>query len=57
MFPPAIYSRSIRKSDIKDSFIRFPLPFLNRRPLYARREEQIKLRDQKAEKGERHVYR
>ena len=41
----------------RDSFIRFPLPFLNRRPLYARREEQIKLRDQKAEKGERHVYR
>lgn len=41
----------------RDSFIRFPLSFLNRRPLYARREEQIKLRDQKAEKGERHVYR
>lgn len=41
----------------KDSFIRFPLPFLNKRPIYARKEEQIKLRDQKTGKEEGHVYR
>ena len=41
----------------RDSFIRFPLPFLNRRPVYARKEEQIKLRNRKMEKEEGHVYR
>lgn len=41
----------------RDSFIRFPLPFLNRRPVYARREEQIKLRDKKGKKEKGHVYR
>ena len=42
----------------RDSFIRFPLPFLTRRPVYARKEEQIRLRDGRKikEKGERHVY-
>lgn len=41
----------------RDSFIRFPLPFLNRRTVYARREEQIKLRDKKGKKEKGHVYR
>ena len=42
----------------RDSFIRFPLPFLTRRPVYDRKEEQIRLRDGRKikEKGERHVY-
>ena len=42
----------------RDSFIRFPLPFLTRRPVYARKEEQIRLWDGRKikEKGERHVY-
>ena len=41
----------------RDSFIRFPLPFLNRRPIYARKEEQVKLRNPENKKGEGHVYR
>lgn len=40
----------------RDSFIRFPLPFLNRRPLYARKEEQIKLRSRKTGRGKDHVH-
>ena len=41
----------------RDSFIRFPLPLLNKRPVYARKEEQIKIWDKKRKKEEGHVHR
>lgn len=41
----------------RDSFIRFPLPLLNKRPVYARKEEQIKIWHKKRKKEEGHVHR
>ena len=39
----------------KDSMIRFPLPFLTRRPVYARNGQEVKLK--KGQKEGKHVYR
>ena len=39
----------------KDSMIRFPLPFLTRRPVYARNGQEVRLK--KRQKEGKHVYR